>query len=143
MAAYKEQYYSLEENEMQELIAQAKKNNSVSKQQLLNVFNNFLSKYVALIYHGRYNLGDYDIRRFISLFVKNPYVRIALMKNKLSKNDYKEVSDVMGGIVYMAKRYGLEEDIRQTIDLTFFQCITRYERKNSDKGPIPFSRIFV
>lgn len=107
----------------------------------MKVFNNFLSKYIALIYHGRYNLNDYDIRRFISLFVKNPYVRISLMKNKLSKKDYKEVSDVMGGIVYMAKRYGIEEDIKQTIDLTFLQCITRYERKESAKGPIPFSRI--
>jgi len=35
----------------------------------------------------------------------------------------------------MAKRYGDEEDIRQTVDMTFFQCIHRYERK----GSIPFS----
>jgi RNA polymerase sigma factor (sigma-70 family) len=39
----------------------------------------------------------------------------------------------------MAKRYGDEEDIRQTVDMTFFQCITRYQRKDSEKGPIPFS----
>lgn len=39
----------------------------------------------------------------------------------------------------MAKRYGDEEDIRQTIDMTFFQCIARYQRKDSEKGPIPFS----
>jgi RNA polymerase sigma factor (sigma-70 family) len=39
----------------------------------------------------------------------------------------------------MAKRYGDEEDIRQTINMTFFQCIKRYERKDSAKGPIPFS----
>jgi hypothetical protein len=43
----------------------------------------------------------------------------------------------------MAKRYGDEEDIRQTIDTTFFQCIARYEKKESAKGPIPFSRILV
>lgn len=45
------------------------------------------------------------------------------------------------GIQYMAKRYGNEEDIRQTVNMTFFQCIKRYERKDSAKGPIPFSRI--
>jgi RNA polymerase sigma factor (sigma-70 family) len=39
----------------------------------------------------------------------------------------------------MTKRYGDEEDIRQTISVTFFQCIKRYERKDSAKGPIPFS----
>ncbi len=110
---------------------------------MLKVFSNFLSKYVALIYYGRYNLADYDIRRFISLFVKNPYVRTSLMRNKLAKKDHKEVSDIMGGIVYMAKRYGAEEDIRQTIDVTFFQCINRYEKKDSAKGPIPFSRVLV
>lgn len=45
----------------------------------------------------------------------------------------------MRGIYYMAKRYGTEEDIRQTVDLTFLQCVARYQRKDSEKGPIPFS----
>lgn len=139
MAAYKEQYYSLEENEMQDLIAKAKAGSSESQEELLKVFNNFLSKYVALLYHGRYNVGDYDIRRFISLFVKDPYVRFALMKNKLNTAGYKHVTEVMRGIQYMARRYGEEIDIRQTVDATFFQCINRYERKDSAKGPIPFS----
>lgn len=39
----------------------------------------------------------------------------------------------------MAKRYGDEEDVRQTVNMTFFQCISRYQRRDSDKGPIPFS----
>lgn len=47
------------------------------------------------------------------------------------------------GIVYMAKRYGEEIDVRQTVDMTFFQCITRYQRRDSEKGPIPFSRVLV
>ena len=95
MAAYKEQYYTLEESEMQELIAKAKAGSASAKNQLLKVFSNFLSKYVALLYHGRYNLSDYDIRRFIGLFVKNYYTRVALMKNKLTKVDHKEISEIM------------------------------------------------
>lgn len=43
------------------------------------------------------------------------------------------------GITYMAKRYGDEEDVRQTVNMTFFQCISRYQRRDSEKGPIPFS----
>lgn len=39
----------------------------------------------------------------------------------------------------MTKRYCTEEDVRQTVQMTFFQCIQRYERKDSEKGPIPFS----
>lgn len=95
MAAYKEQYYTLEESEMQDLIAKAKAGSTTAKNELLKVFNNFLSKYVALLYHGRYNLSDYDIRRFIGLFVKNSYTRLALMKNKLTKVDHKEISEIM------------------------------------------------
>lgn len=50
MASYKEQYYSLEEEEMQSLIASAKKGNSKSSEELLKVFNNFLTKYVTMLY---------------------------------------------------------------------------------------------
>jgi hypothetical protein len=39
----------------------------------------------------------------------------------------------------MTKRYCTDEDVRQTVQMTFFQCIQRYEKKDSEKGPIPFS----
>ena len=95
MGAYKEQYYNLAESEMQDLIEKAKKEDPKAQEELLKVFNNFLTKYVSLLYHCRYNLDDYDIRRFISLFVKNSFVRFALMKNKLNKPNYKHVQEVM------------------------------------------------
>ena len=133
--SYKEQYYSLEEEEMQSLIARAKTGSGKDQEELVKVFNNFLTKYSTMLYHGKYNLNDYDIRRFISLFIKDPGTRFSLMKQKFNVNVIKNVNECMRGINYMAKRYGDEEDIRQTVDMTFFQCIERYERK----GPIPFS----
>jgi RNA polymerase sigma factor (sigma-70 family) len=133
--SYKEKYYTLKEEEMQDLITKAKNGSSSSQEKLLEVFDNFLSKYVALLYYGRYSLNDYDIRRFVSLFVKDNYARMALNRNKLTNSAIKEVNECMRGINYMAKRYGDEEDIRQTVSMTFFQCINRYERK----GSIPFS----
>lgn len=135
MSSFKEQYYSLEEEEMQALISQAKLGSRVDQEQLLNVFHNFLTKYISLLYYGKYNLNDYDIRRFISLFVKDGFVRFALMKNKMNTSNLKHINECMRGIHYMTKRYCDEEDIEQTVHMTFFQCITRYERK----GPIPFS----
>lgn len=95
MAAYKEQYYNLAEDEMQDLIALAKKGDQKAQKELLKVFNNFLTKYTTLLYHGKYNLNDYDIRRFTSLFVKDPYVRFALMKNKLNQAGFKHVNEVL------------------------------------------------
>jgi hypothetical protein len=95
MSNYKEQYYNLEENEMQELIAKAKKGSEKSQQELLKVFNNFLTKYVTMLYHGKYNFNDYDIRRFMSLFVKDNFIRFNLMKNKLNQAGYKHVNECM------------------------------------------------
>lgn len=139
MTSYKEQYYALEEEEMQRLIAETKKGIRSSQEEILQVFSNFLTKYISLLYYAKYNLSDYDIRRFISLFIKDPFVRFSLMKNKINNNTMKAVNETMRGIHYMTKRYGDEEDIRQTVHMTFFQCINRYERKDSAKGPIPFS----
>jgi len=132
---YKEKYYALPEEEMQALIAKAKTGSHKDQEELLKVFDNFLSKYSALLYYNRFNLNDYDIRRFISLFIKDPFTRFALRKNNVKGQAMKDVQECMRGINYMARRYGDEEDIRQTVDMTFFQCIARYERK----GSIPFS----
>lgn len=95
MASYKEQYYSLSEDEMQELIQRAKANDTKSQMELLKVFNNFLTKYVTMLYHGKYNLSDYDIRRFTSLFVKDNFVRFNLMKNQLNQAGYKHVNECL------------------------------------------------
>lgn len=95
MGSYKEQYYSLSEDEMQDLIAKAKKGNGAAQNELLKVFNNFLTKYVTMLYHGKYNLSDYDIRRFTSLFVKDSFVRFALMKQKLNQAGFKHVNECL------------------------------------------------
>lgn len=105
MSSYKEQYYKLEEEEMQALITKAKSGDEKSQKELIKVFDNFLTKYTKMLYYGKYNLNDYDIRRFTSLFVKDSYVRFALLKNKLNTAGYKQVAEVLRGIVYMAKRY--------------------------------------
>ena len=52
-----------------------------------------MTKYTTMLYHGKYNINDYDIRRFISLFIKDSYVRFALMKNQLNSGGYKHVNE--------------------------------------------------
>lgn len=133
--SFREQYYSLQEEEMQLLISKAKAGSKKDQEEIIKVFGNFLTKYISLLYYGKYNLNDYDIRRFISLFIKDTYVRFALSKNKMNSTHIKHINECMRGIHYMIKRYCDEEDIRQTVHMTFFQCVNRYERK----GPIPFS----
>lgn len=132
--------FNLTEEEMQELVQKAKSGDGKSQRELIKIFNNFLTKYVALIYHGKYDLKKfYDLRRFVGLYIKDPHIRGYMMRNKLNAAGYKQVHKCLADIRFMAQRYGTEEDVRQTIDMTFLQCLMRYEQKESARGPIPFS----
>lgn len=133
--SYSEKYYALPEEEMQALITAAKNGDGASSQELLKVFKNFLTKYVTLLYYGKYSLSDYDIRRFIGLFVKDRTIRQFLGRNKLNESGIKHVNECMRGIQYMIQRYCDEEDVVQTVNMAFLQCISVYQRKNE----IPFS----
>jgi hypothetical protein len=95
MASYKEQYYTLSEDEMQALITKAKAGSEKAQNELLKVFNNFLTKYVTMLYYSKYNLSDYDIRRFTSLFIKDNFVRFNLMKNQLNPAGFKHVNECL------------------------------------------------
>ena len=86
---YIEKYYSLTEQEMQEIINKAKNGSSAAQLQLLEIFGNFLAKYVTCLYYGKYSLNDYDIRRFVALFVKDNHTRIYLVRNKLNPQGVK------------------------------------------------------
>ena len=133
--AYEEKYYSLSEEEIQIIIARAKLGSSKDQVQLLEIFSNFLSKYVTCLYVGKYSVNDYDIRRFVALFVKDPTTRFYLVRNKLNPAGVKQVAEVMRGIQYMVIRYGEREDVEQTVNLAFLECVSTYQRK----PPIPFS----
>lgn len=131
---YKEQYYDLDEEEMQSLLNKAKAGDTKASTELLKIFDNFLSKYVTMLYYNKYNLADYDLRRFIALWVKNPYHRKMLMRNAMNSEAYQHISEIMNRLTGMAQRYGTEEDVRQTVVMTFLQCVERYKRR----GDIPF-----
>ena len=166
MAAYKEQYYNLPEEEVQKLITESQldlfvkatiklvhgkhvpksvfydKSNR-AQAELLKTFHNFLTKYVTMLYYGKYNLNDYDIRRFTALFVKDINIRRFLLKNKLNDQGFKHVQECMRGITMMTQRYGDEEDIRQTVSMTFLQCVSRYRPayskiKDKEEEVVPF-----
>lgn len=62
-----------------------------------------------------------------------------MARNKINPNTMRVVNETMNGINYMIKRYCDERDVRQTVEMTFFQCVKRYQRKDSERGPIPFS----
>lgn len=137
---YKEQYYTLEEEEMQALINRAKSGEMAAQEELLKVFDNFLSKYVTMLYHGKYRISDYDMRKFLALFVKDANIRRFLLRNNLNSEGFKHVNECLRGIRYMILRYGEEEDVRQTVEMTFLHCVSNYNRKESKQGGyVPFS----
>lgn len=134
------QYYTLTEDEIQDLISSAKSGNSRSQMELLKIFEPFLNKYVALLHYGKYKLSDYDVRQFINLFVPDKTVGFYLKRNKLNSVGTAKVQETVQGIRYMVERYGDEEDTRQTVHLAFLQCLMNYKRTESKAGGyVPFS----
>lgn len=131
----KETYYHLTEDEMQDLINKAKTGDQKAQLQLLEIFDNYLWKYINLLYYGKYDLKNYDVRTFVILFVADPQVRAGLKRQKMGSGGYKAVQEVVRGIQYMAQRYGDVEDIAQTVKMAFLHCVMTYEKR----GPIPFS----
>lgn len=130
-----EHYYAIPEEELQQIVLRAQANDSLAQAELLKVFNNFITKYVSLLYRSKYDLHDYDLRKFISLFITDRNVIIRLRRNQINHATFKAANETMRGINYMIRRYAEEIDVRQTVQMTFLQCVMRYKRK----GAIPFS----
>ena len=128
-------YYALPEEDMQLLVKKSQGNCPVSQEQLLEVFANYLSKYTALLEGGKLNLNDYDLRRFVSLFMKDPQVRRHLIGNRLNTQGWAVVQECLRGITYMVNRYGDHEDVDQTVKMAFLHCVNVYK----PRGEIPFS----
>lgn len=128
-------YYNLPEDEIQAVIARAQKGSQKDQEFLFQIFNNFLEKYVNMLSTGYYDLRDYDIKQFVYLFIGDKTLRVKLRNDQFNFKAYKEVTNIIKGIVYMVKRYNDEDDVRQTVQLTFLQCVLHYKRR----GEIPFS----
>jgi RNA polymerase sigma factor (sigma-70 family) len=131
----KETYYSLSEDAMQALIQRAQKHDAQAQLELMKIFDNYLSKYVNLLYHSKYDLKNYDLRTFVVLFVKDPILRSGLYKQKLNSQGYRAVHKIISDIQIMVRRYGEIEDTTQTVKMAFLHCVMNYERR----GTIPFS----
>lgn len=130
-----QKYYKLPEEDMQDLLAKSKQGDEQAQYELLRLFNNFLNKYVNLLYLNKYSLQDYDVRCFVALYVTDPNLRRSLSRNKLTPPGQAMVGDTIRGIHYMVIRYCSEEDVRQTVHMAFLHCAGLYVRKES----IPFS----
>jgi hypothetical protein len=48
-----------------------------------------------MLYVGKYSLSDYDIRRFVALFIKDNQTRYAVLRNKLKSQHTKVVFEAM------------------------------------------------
>lgn len=134
------QYYSLPEDELQALIVRAKNHDSQAQLKLLEIFTPYFNKFVMLLYYGKLDLSFYDVRRFVGLFVPDKGLNFYLARNKLNRDGLSKVNDIVRPLVGMINRYGTEEDVRQTVHMTFLQCVERYTPKNNKDGElIPFS----
>lgn len=134
-STFSQRFYNLEEEEVQALIKEAQSGNETAFLKLLEVFDNFLTKYVTLLHYGKFSLEDQDVRKFVSLYIADPQLRLFVLRNTLKPGPYKAMLSIMDGIRFMINRWGTKDDIEQTVKLAFISCVNRYERR----GTIPFS----
>lgn len=128
-------YYHLPEEEVQSLVSAYQNGDEQAAAQLLQIFGNFINKYVSVLYNGNMMLNNNDVRQFLKLFVNDKALKQKLGKNRLSYADKNQLAEILSGLQYMILRYNTEEDVRQTVELTFLECAIRYERR----GEVPFS----
>ncbi len=128
-------YYSIPEDELQKMIARAQSGNQRDQEELLKVFSNFLEKYVKLLSAGRYDLRDYDTKQFIYLYIGDAKLKASLRPDRVSLKTYKAVDHIIQGIKFMVCRYNNEDDVRQTINMTFLKVVSIYKYM----PPVPFS----
>ncbi len=127
--------YEYTDDQIQEFIIESRNGSIEARELLLAIFGNYLSKYTTMLYHGKFSYADYDIRRFLALYVKDPSVRYPLLRNKMKNVHIKSVNEIIRGLNYMAMRYCDEIDVDQTVKMAFLQCVQVYQRKDD----IPFS----
>jgi hypothetical protein len=132
---FRQRYYNLPEDEMQGLVVEAQQGDPHAQERLLETFANFLSKYSTLLFTGKLNLKDDDLRKFVGLYVKDPMVRRHLLGNRLNTQGWAVVQENLRGITYQVNRYGDREDIDQTVKMAFLHCVKVYK----PRGEIPFS----
>lgn len=137
-----QQYYKIPEEDVQRLISRAKRGHNGSQEKLLWEFRNYLNRYVTLLYHVRYDPNNYDIRKFIALYIPEPSLRYHLRRGSLNQSGVAMVSKTLYDINFMITRYCDEEDVRQTVSMTFLQCVNKYKRSRSKRNSeewVPFS----
>jgi len=141
MPKYVEKKFDLSEEEIQDLIQRSKNGDTVAQARMLEVFGNLLSKYVAFLMHGKWNIDEADMRYFVRMWVIDPNVGYHLKARKLNSAGYKHVNECIRGVTGMVNRYCDEEDVVQTVQMTFLHCVSKYERRMSKDGSgfVPFS----
>ena len=128
-------YYQLPEEEMQALVKRVQEGDPEATEQILKIFENFFMKYVSLLYYGRYDLRDYDLRQFIKLWLyQKKYIKYLNVKN-MHPNTMSDIKQSINKIVFMVKRYNDIEDVIHTCQMALLSSIKRYERR----GEVPFS----
>ena len=147
-------YWDLDEEDLQLIIWQAQLGQSeewsdqyraVSAKavdQLLEIFDNYLSKYIAMLWDNKFNLNHWDIRYFINMFNPNKELAQNIKRKNFNKKTVKGAHEVIGRLQMMLRRYGNLDDLHQTVKMSFLSCVMRYERVASSQGEgewVPFS----
>lgn len=101
----------------------------LAAEKIIKSFNGFIWKFVSLIVNGRFKVGDYSTRNFISLYVTDSYVR------KYGSNyDYKptvkeQLEETAKKITSLFAQYSVDE-IRNELVCVLLNMAQKYKDNN-------------
>ena len=109
-----------------ELVFEAQKGNDDAKIELLDMFDDFLSKYIDLIKDGEYNLNNYAIKKFIGFFIPDPKAKKAINQHFHKPTVRYEIEQAVRLITGIFSCYD-KEDIKNDLFIVFWTLCRRYK----------------
>ena len=98
--------------------------------ELIGQYDNFINKYLRMFTHGTIDFSNYDLRMFLSCYIKNETDRRNLRRGKYhSKQDYANAYEVLNYLQQAFEDYESREIYHELV-IPFLICIKRYTFMN-------------
>lgn len=99
--------------------------------ELIKKYHNFLNKYYVMFAEGVINFENYDLRYFLSCYLKDKEDRRSLRKGKYHSKE--DIANAYHVLKYLKKAFiGFNnKEIYHELLIPFLKCVNDYQEKNS------------
>lgn len=110
------------------LVASYQGGNQSAAEELIEIFQNYLDKFAAILIDGHADLRNRDTRNFIILFISDPNIRKNLKRARYNRVSRSSAYDVVSLLQKTCSAYE-PDDISQELILILLSLANRYAKK--------------